>query len=606
MAESDLDYAFVTGRFGITVADTDDVGDNPDTTWCTQGSVKITPLITSTKVPGATPAKATLGHSTIVATIDSEGYLTHAGKRFVKVVDLTSEKVNPRIAAGKATHRIEFSGVKADNVPVTIGSDNVRITMLGSDGAGSNDLTDLLPVPTASPTPIYRGETGPPGPPGPGASDEDVAGYVADPGSATRAGLSAALVPHRATPPVDPVAVPVYVDTSVEPPQVLGWDGTEFTPIGGGGGTVEGYEGVPNPDTPEGSAGDPGTYAFGNHSHEKSNLYDGHGIDDLNVVTASGSTETLPDPADQQTSYIRLTAAAVALTLPDADAGKRLRLVLAQDGTGGRTPTFPANVGWPGGAAPNWSTGADLVDVADFICVDGLNWICVSTSLGIALPPPPLDVLQQVNIAAPAVGQLTFPSNLGAGNAVLAIMAGGQNTSPTPTGGGLTWTKVGNLGTVPAASETGKAEVWLGTGSTGGPGTATLTFPETGVKLGTFFEIKGATLVPGSVQTDSGMADNSAPAQPDALIATAAGQMPWVIINAEFRIGSGPSAPWVAGRVHNVNGELEGDAYPTGGPSEKFQYAYQTNTVDGATYQAGWLSLFSNALAWQSISFLLR
>lgn len=46
-------------------------------------------------------------------------------------------------------------------------------------------------------------------------------------------------------------------------------------------------------------------------------------------------------------------------------------LLLTQDGTGGRTVTWPATVKWPGGAAPGLSTGANKKDMLTFLTIDG-------------------------------------------------------------------------------------------------------------------------------------------------------------------------------------------------------------------------------------------
>lgn len=46
-------------------------------------------------------------------------------------------------------------------------------------------------------------------------------------------------------------------------------------------------------------------------------------------------------------------------------------LVLTQDGTGGRTVTWPASVKWAGGTAPTLSTGAFYVDLFVFLTTNG-------------------------------------------------------------------------------------------------------------------------------------------------------------------------------------------------------------------------------------------
>ena len=55
-----------------------------------------------------------------------------------------------------------------------------------------------------------------------------------------------------------------------------------------------------------------------------------------------------------------------------------LQLILAQDGTGSRTVTWPATVKWPGGTAPTLSTGASAVDVVSFL-YDGTNYYATSS-----------------------------------------------------------------------------------------------------------------------------------------------------------------------------------------------------------------------------------
>lgn len=237
MAESDLDYAKVTGRLGATFGDGDDTGDNPDIVWCDEGTVRITPLITYTKVAGAVvPWSAGMG--VINATINSEGYLTYRGKPFVMVVDLTSDKVNPKIGANKATHRLEFMGVKAGGVAIQFPGSTVRFTMAGTDGLGRNDITDLMEVLPGAAEPIYRGPAGEPGPPGPGAANEDVAGYVSEDGP-TKTALAATFVPHQDTAP-DPVVSKVWADTSTEPPKIKSWDGSAWVETGGYAPPVDG------------------------------------------------------------------------------------------------------------------------------------------------------------------------------------------------------------------------------------------------------------------------------------------------------------------------------------------------------------------------------
>jgi hypothetical protein len=213
---TDLDFVKVVGRFGITVADSADDGDEPDIIWCDSGEILLHPLITEVKVAGS-PIPWTGGQADYQTTIDAEGYVAWRGQRYVKVVDLTSEKVNPRIVDGKATHQVTFKNVTAGEMSVLFEPRNVRLSadMVNPD-TGVCDLTLLLPVPIASAVPIVVGPSGtgltggvvqesPTSvafeltnggttdeielPVGPGGSDVGVAGYLDDEDSDTRAVL---------------------------------------------------------------------------------------------------------------------------------------------------------------------------------------------------------------------------------------------------------------------------------------------------------------------------------------------------------------------------------------------------------------------------------
>lgn len=96
-------------------------------------------------------------------------------------------------------------------------------------------------------------------------------------------------------------------------------------------------------------------------------------VENVNVVSASGSTETLPD-VDVATMHRVTLTANCTLTFPAAGAGKSFSLELVQDGTGSRTVTWPASVKWDGGAAPTLSAAAGAVDTFWFVCFDGTRW----------------------------------------------------------------------------------------------------------------------------------------------------------------------------------------------------------------------------------------
>lgn len=61
-------------------------------------------------------------------------------------------------------------------------------------------------------------------------------------------------------------------------------------------------------------------------------------------------------------------------TFPTATAGRSFFLLLKQDGTGGRTVTWPAAVKWPSSTAPTITSTASRTDKFVFTA-DGTNWV---------------------------------------------------------------------------------------------------------------------------------------------------------------------------------------------------------------------------------------
>lgn len=164
MAVADLDYVQVVGRFAAAVGDQTDADAFPDVLWCNAGSVSIEPLIELARIPGFTGGPVTVGAQVITASINSQGWLTWNGQPSVWVVDLTSAKVNPSIAATGATHRVRFTDVSAtlENgtvVTVKIPDATVRIA-----GPGPVDLTLLMPLNPGAQILLTTGPTGPTGP----------------------------------------------------------------------------------------------------------------------------------------------------------------------------------------------------------------------------------------------------------------------------------------------------------------------------------------------------------------------------------------------------------------------------------------------------------
>lgn len=90
------------------------------------------------------------------------------------------------------------------------------------------------------------------------------------------------------------------------------------------------------------------------------------------VVTANTSTAYTIDLANGSVQILTLTGNCT-FTFPTATAGKSFTLLLRQDGTGGRTVTWPAAVKWPGGTAPTITSTASRQDKYIFTA-DGSSW----------------------------------------------------------------------------------------------------------------------------------------------------------------------------------------------------------------------------------------
>jgi hypothetical protein len=92
------------------------------------------------------------------------------------------------------------------------------------------------------------------------------------------------------------------------------------------------------------------------------------------VATANTSTAYTIDLANGSVQILTLTGN-VTYTFPTPVAGKSFILVQKQDGTGGRTVTWPASVDWPGAVAPTLTSTASKADKFVFTAIDGSNWL---------------------------------------------------------------------------------------------------------------------------------------------------------------------------------------------------------------------------------------
>ena len=91
------------------------------------------------------------------------------------------------------------------------------------------------------------------------------------------------------------------------------------------------------------------------------------------VVTANTGTAYTIDITNGTLQILTLTGSCT-FTFPTATAGKSFILFLKQDGTGGRTATWPASVKWPASTAPTITSTANRVDKYIFTA-DGTNWL---------------------------------------------------------------------------------------------------------------------------------------------------------------------------------------------------------------------------------------
>jgi hypothetical protein len=108
--------------------------------------------------------------------------------------------------------------------------------------------------------------------------------------------------------------------------------------------------------------------------------------EDVNVVGASGASQTLPDPSTYGVSDVTLTASCT-FTMPTvaaAGASKSFMVVLVQGGSGSYTPTFTGAT-WPDGTAPSWSTVVGSVDQVMFSSTNGRPWVGAALT-GLAAP----------------------------------------------------------------------------------------------------------------------------------------------------------------------------------------------------------------------------
>lgn len=95
-------------------------------------------------------------------------------------------------------------------------------------------------------------------------------------------------------------------------------------------------------------------------------------VEQTNIVTVSGATQTIPAVIVATFNSITLSAAC-SFTFPAAAAGKSFSLMLIAGGA--FAVTWPITVKWSNGTAPTLTTTVGKIDAFSFVCVDGTNWL---------------------------------------------------------------------------------------------------------------------------------------------------------------------------------------------------------------------------------------
>lgn len=106
------------------------------------------------------------------------------------------------------------------------------------------------------------------------------------------------------------------------------------------------------------------------------NIVSGGQLSSVRNNAGNSGTSLTVDFNDANVQTITLTGN-VTLTLNNPIDGGAYTLILAQDGTGSRTVTWPASVKWSGGTAPTLSTAASSIDVITLLW-DGTNYYAAS------------------------------------------------------------------------------------------------------------------------------------------------------------------------------------------------------------------------------------
>lgn len=85
------------------------------------------------------------------------------------------------------------------------------------------------------------------------------------------------------------------------------------------------------------------------------------------LVTLSPSSSVTVDWNSGNVNSLTLSSSQTTLTFSNPQAGGEYKLILNQDGTGGRTVVWPASVKWPSGVPPILSSAPNSIDLISFV-----------------------------------------------------------------------------------------------------------------------------------------------------------------------------------------------------------------------------------------------
>lgn len=154
-----LKYGKVVGRYVAIVGDGTDADVYPDAS-ALAGTITFTPSPESFTVVAANPDPVTVVPQTIVATLDSDGYITFNGQKGVWLAATDDTSTNPSGFTYTVQYNLTYSGT-------VVKKNKFSISVPASDPTNPATFTDLA---NAAPAVTSNGAvitTGPPGPAGP-------------------------------------------------------------------------------------------------------------------------------------------------------------------------------------------------------------------------------------------------------------------------------------------------------------------------------------------------------------------------------------------------------------------------------------------------------